>query len=166
LFGLDIFVVGLSGLNSNNCDTILGFKESIAVDFKSLPLPTDSLSSETRKSNEYGETVVSRITQEQRRLNDKEIKLLISEYEKGKSTYQLAKQFSCHRSTVSSILKKHGVVVSNDTAQKKLDPDVVIALYSNMYTTQQIAEKYEVNPNAVLLCLRKHGVKRRNRWDY
>ena len=156
----------LSRLNLNKYDAILRFKESMATDVELMSLSVGSLSPEPRKSNEYGETVASRITQEQKRLNDEEVKLLISEYEKGKSTYQLAKQFSCHRSTVSGVLKKHGVVVSNDTAQKKLDPDVVVALYNNMHTTQQIAEKYEVNPNAVLHCLRKNGVKIRSRWDY
>jgi hypothetical protein len=37
------------------------------------------------------------MTQEQKRLSDKEIQTLITEYKNGKSTYGLAKQFGRHR---------------------------------------------------------------------
>jgi len=92
--------------------------------------------------------------------------LLISEYKNGKTTYTLAEQFGCNRITVSNILKKHGVIVSKCTSQKKLDTEDVISMYENMHNTAEIAEKYDVGPNAILRCLRNHGITIRSRWDY
>ena len=92
--------------------------------------------------------------------------MLISEYKNGKTTYTLAEQFGCNRITVSNILKKHGVIVSKCTSQKKLDTEDVISMYENMHNTAEIAEKYDVGPNAILRCLRNHGITIRSRWDY
>jgi len=66
-------------------------------------------SSSNKTVNEYGETLATKITQEQKRLTEDEVVLLISEYKASKSTYVLAEQFGCHRVTVTNILKRHGV---------------------------------------------------------
>ena len=71
-----------------------------------------------KKVNEYDQTVVSKASQEQKRLNEEEIALLISEYKYGKSPYVLAEQFGCHRTTVSGILKKHGIAITKSTMPK------------------------------------------------
>ena len=108
---------------------------------------------------------VKRIQQNQKQLNVEEIKLLIAEYENGKSTYALARQFDCHRGTVSNVLKRHGVNVTHSKVGK-LDVADIVTMYGQMHTTAEIAEKYNVGPQLILRCLREHGVKIRRRWDY
>ena len=157
--------MGLTDINSNKYDAVIRFKKSLPPDTES-PRLLESLPSTDRKVNDYGEIVVRKLAQVQKRLNKDEIKLLITEYESGKSTYALAKQFGCHRTTVSDVLKRNGVNVTKSSWHKKLNIEDVISMYENMYTTAAIAEKYEVYPQIILRCLRAEGVKIRSRWDY
>ena len=123
-------------------------------------------SSPTKTVNEYGETVASRITQEQKRLTEEEIALLIKEYQAGKSTYALSDQFGCHRTTVSGILKKHGIKVTHCKSQEKLNIHDAIVMYENLHTAQEIADKYGVTRQLITKTLRTHGVKIRGRWNH
>jgi len=92
---------------------------------------------------------------------------LITGYTEGKSTYTLAKEFCCHKNTVSGILKKNGVTVTNQKAINKLDVEGAIAMYENKCTLQMIADKYKVNPQLVARSLRANGVRiRSGRWEY
>jgi DNA-binding CsgD family transcriptional regulator len=99
-------------------------------------------------------------------MSEEEIKLLVEGYRCGETTYQLARQFGCHRLTVSNVLKRRGVNVTKCTAQRQLDAEDVIAMYGDMCTSAEIAEKYGVGPNVILRCLRKRGVRIRGRWEY
>ena len=157
-------MVGLSDTVSNNYEALLRFKKSIAARVSDIGLE-EQLSSDARKINEYSETVVSKMKQVQKRLNDDEIKLLIAAYLDGKSTYALAVQFGCHRTTVSDILKRHNIIVTNRKSLRKLNAADVAAMYENMHMSAEIAEKYE-GPNAIIRCLRSQGVEMRSRWDY
>jgi len=158
-------MVGLSDLDSNNYYSIITFKESLLSQTQSATLPK-IISPTDRHVNEHGEILVGKMRQEQKRLNEEEIKLLIDGYKEGKSTYALALQFGCHRSTVSNILKRYGIAVSKCKAQKKLNAADVAAMYENMHTSAEIAERYKVNPQAIIHCLRNQGIKTRGRWDY
>lgn len=154
-------MVGLSRLDSNRFDIIIRFKKSCLGDELRQPaLPKG------REINESGETIVKKIEQTQKWLNTEEMELLISEYKAGKTTYELAKQFGCHRRTVACTLKRHGVQVSKCRAHDKLNIPDVIAMYANMHTSTEIAKKYGVHPNVVIRCLREHGTVVRGRWDY
>ena len=160
----------LSTLNLNNVKTALNCRAK-APSYSKTNKPTNVKhisphTSPDKKTNEHGKIVVNRIRQEQKHLKGEEIDLLISEYKNGKTTYELADQFGCHRITVSNILKKYGIEVSKCYSKKKLDVDNVVAMYANMNTTQQIADKYGVGPNVILRCLRERGVAIRGRWDY
>ena len=62
-----------------------------------------------------------KIKQKQKRLDEDEINLLIEAYMGGWSTYTLAKQFGCHRTKVSDILKRHNITVSNKKGLRKLN---------------------------------------------
>ena len=99
-------------------------------------------------------------------LSSEEINLLVAGYNNGITTYELAEQFGCNRVTVSSVLKKQGVIVSKAKGQKKLDTEDVVSMYGHKRTTAEIAEKYGVCASVVLCCLRKNGVAIRSRWDY
>ena len=113
--------MGLTDLDSNKYDALIRFKKSISTKTAEAELRGKSSLSVARKINEYGEIVASRIQQEQKRLNDEEINLLIAAYLGGRSTYALAKQFGCHRTTISDILKRHNVTVTNKKGLKKLN---------------------------------------------
>ena len=68
-----------------------------------------------------------RVEQGQKRLTDTEVRQIVDEYGKGKSTYQLAREFGRHRNTVSNVLKSKGVEV---TSKVKLDAEAVIEMYA------------------------------------
>ena len=146
-------------------DAIIRFKKSLSTEVSDVA-HTDSVSYVARKVNDFGEVEACRIKQEQKRFSEDEVKMLISEYQSGKSTYALAEQFGCKRQTVSEVLKRHGVDVSCRWAQRKLDIDDIVAMYENMNTAADIAKKYDVSPKVILRCLREHDVKIRTRWDY
>ena len=101
-------IVGLTGTDSNHFDALLRFKKSVAAMVPEAG-QNKGLLSAARKIDEYGEIAVSRIQQAQIRLGEEELNLLIAAYLGGKSTYALAEQFGCHRTTVSNILKRYGV---------------------------------------------------------
>jgi hypothetical protein len=98
-------VVELSELNSNHLDAVIRFKKSLAADTKPAA-PADIVPPAERKANGYGEIYVSKMQQKQKRLTEDEIRLLIADYQAGKSTYTLASEFDCHRQTVSELLRK------------------------------------------------------------
>lgn len=156
--------MGLTGANYNRYKTILQVKRQIAARPKHVTPNGDEKGD--REIDTFGETKVKRLRQEQKRLSPEEKEIIIAEYNSGKTTYDLAKQFGCHRHTISSILKKHGVKVDKCKVQKKLDVDKVIAMYIELHTSEEIAKCFGVSPQSILVCLKAHGVKIRGRWDY
>jgi DNA invertase Pin-like site-specific DNA recombinase len=158
--------LGISTLYLNKVKTALSCRAQVIKNSPKCNASNIKHTPHNRKINEHGDLVVSKICQEQKRLNADEIELLIEGYSNGDSIYKLAKRFDCGKTTVSSILKRHDIVVSNRVAQKKLDIEDVIAKYNDMLSSQEIAEEYGVSPNVVLRCLRENGVKVRGRWDY
>lgn len=67
---------------------------------KKLPLPT--------QADDAQEKIVNKLHQKQKRLNNEEIAQIIAGYKSGQTMRELAREFGCHRTTVSSNLKKHG----------------------------------------------------------
>lgn len=102
------------------------------------------------------------IEQQQKHLNPKEIEQIVKRYRAGESTYDLAKAFNCHRSTIANNLRKQGIQVSIE----KINIEEAIKLYESGWTTKQLAAKYHMTDNAVSCRLRKAGVRMRTRWDY
>ena len=159
-------MVGLSDLDSKRFNAVIRFKASIQPKLKEL-CPANSLSFSPRKHNVYGEIEADRIFQHQKRsFSEEEITALVSAYRDGKTTYELAEDFRCHRRTIGRVLKRQGITVTKAKAQQKLDPSDVISMYAQMHTTEEIAKKYTVNPQAIIKCLRAHNIGIRSRWDY
>lgn len=156
----------LSDLDSNEYDTVIRFKRSTPVYPQHAASHPEKTASVTRKVNEQGEDIVCKIGQKQKRMNGNEILSLITAYNDGKTTYELAEQYGCHRQTISSMLKKHGINVTKCKAKEKLNPEDVVFMYENMHTSEEIAKKYKVTPQVIITCLRSHGIKIRDRWDY
>lgn len=109
------------------------------------------------------DSLVKTIVQQQKReFTKEEIHDIVSGYRNGKSTYALAKEFKCHRSTISRHLKSAGV----DVKVEKIDIQDAIKMYEEGYTTKEIADKYHMTDNAVSRRLKKAGVTMRSKWDY
>lgn len=161
--------MGLTGADSRSYKAIIRAKRQI-TDTPDVGDPTSGEREETvvsgRVVDGFGETSTKSLRQEQKRLSPEEIESVVAEYESGKTTYELAEQFGCHRQTISDILKKRGVKVNKGSALRKLDGDKVIAMYAEMHTSAEIAEQFDVRPQAIIRCLKANGVKIRTRWDY
>ena len=161
-------MVGLTGADSKRYKAILRAKNRSMKAVKPLPAPILAVETELegRFVDQFGATSVNKLRQTQKWLSDEEVEQIISEYKAGKTTYELAERFGCHRQTISATLKKHGVEVNKAKAQAKLDTDTVVAMYSEMRTTEEIAGHFGVSAYTINRCLRANGVKIRSRWDY
>ena len=150
--------MGLSEINSKNYRIILdNVNKSNSTPVKQPVDPT--ITDLSYDSN----SIVKTIKQQQKHeFSKKEIEGIIAAYQSGDSTYELAKQYNCHRSTISHQLKLHDIEVKIE----KIDINEAIVLYESGWTTKQIAEKYHMSDNAVSRRLKKAGVKMRTRWDY
>ncbi len=91
---------------------------------------------------------------------------MIQRYKSGESIYKLAKAFGCHRSTVSSVLKRNGVKVTTVKSEKIFDPTKVAELYKSGMKSKEIAKLYGVCEQTIRDCLKKQGVKIRKSWEY
>ena len=147
------FLVELAGLYSNPLKRITAFKRSHSE---------EPLSGVDASDSKYGDREVTRYRQKQKILSDKEKLEIVTRYQDGESTYDLAKAYDCHRSTISNNLKKAGI----DVSIEKNNIDEAIRLYESGCTTKDIAAKYHMTDNAVSRRLKAAGVKMRTRWDY
>ena len=159
--------MGLSGLDSKKCQTILAHKSTT----KTLDVPLKSIISssptgDNKKIDEHGEVVVLSLKEPHKEFTCIEVDKMVEGYQSGKTTIQLAEEFGCSKTTVAKLLKQRGVNVTKSKAMAKLDDAKVIDMYAEMHTTEEIAKYFKVNPQVILKCLRDHNVKIRSRWDY
>ena len=87
-------------------------------------------------------------------------------YQQGKSTYELAKEFGCHRYTISKALKDNGVEVTNQCAKKKVLAEMIMQMYSEWYKPQEIGEALGVSADTVRRILHANNVYIRKSWEY
>lgn len=92
--------------------------------------------------------IVKSIKQQQKSLSDTETRAIIMKYQQGKSTYKLAKEFGCHRYTISKALKDNGAEVTNQCAKKVL-AEMIMQKYSEWYKPQEIGEALGVSTDTV-----------------
>lgn len=157
-------LVALSDLDTNNYLKVLKWKRQT-----NFNLNTDSTVDVPQPAiieSEFGDMKVTQIRQSHKHLSDKEIAQIIIEYQSGLTTYQLAEKYATNRHTISNHLKKHGVNVTKNKAQEKLNVEEVISMYAQMFTTEQIAKKFGVSYQTITSCLRANDVRIRSRWDY
>ena len=156
-------LVGLTRLESN--------KYRKLASRKSL-LPSESAGyapgsrSDNLEENEYGEKEVKQIRQTQKYLSDQERAEIADAYRSGKTTYELAEQYGCHRQTIADVLKKQGIVPNKAKSQKKLNVETVIRMYSEFHSAEEIGNLYGVGRAVIIKCLRDNGIAIRSRWDY
>lgn len=158
-------------LDSNKCKAILRHKARIlqANDLRVVSEAAVSGGTELRNKeiDKFGEVAVKRLKQSYRKnFSENDIEQIVSGYKSGKTTIELAGQFGCCKNTINKLLRQHGVEVTREKAQTKLDTEVVIAMYEKRHTIEEIAKRFSVSPYTISRCLHSNGVKTRDRWDY
>lgn len=166
LLALWSVLVELSRFDSNKYQAILRFKKQLFHHCEK-PTETGGVLSINRSVDQFGEIAVKHLQRSFRvEFSNDEVETIISLYKSGKSTNIIAKQFGCAKATISSLLKRHKINVTNRRAQSKLPMDEVIRMYKNMNTAEKIAKHFGVSAFSIRKCLRENGVQMRNRWDY
>lgn len=157
--------MGLSRLDSKKYRTLIN--QRARFDYSSAFIISEAEISDNRALDEFGEIAVRRLQQSYRKdFSDVDIELIISCYQSGDTTIDLAKQFGCSKGTINKLLRKCGVNVTKAKAQAKLDAEIVIAMYEERHTIEDIAQHFGVSSYTVNRCLHSNGVEIRSRWDY
>lgn len=97
-----------------------------------------------------------------RQLNPAQRGQLVDQYRGGKSTYELARQYGIHRSTVAQHLRREGIVIPQ---QLKMTPDVVKQakrLYASGCSVATVGQQLGVDATTVHKALKKAGVRMRD----
>ena len=157
--------MALSDIDKNNYNAIIRFKKSLTIDMESTAR-LENLPFTAKKVNEYGQTEVRKLCQPQKRLTDKEIAGIVTDYQDGINTTQLEEKYSCHRQTISNHLKKQGVNVTAEKIFSAQETEEIIRSYEKGLNTAEIAEQFGVGRSTILKHLHNNSVRIRTRWDY
>lgn len=143
--------------NSKNYIAVVKYRRKCRI------TPVEDLIDPTITDTSYDpNSTVKEITQQQKTLSQIEIQAVIQKYEAGASTYELADEFGCHRSTISAVLKRNGIVVT----KRKVDIATAIQMYESGKTSTEIAKFFDTNGSIISKTLRANGVKMRKSWEY
>ena len=99
-------------------------------------------------------------------LSNNEILEIASKYKAEKSTYELAKEYGCHRRIISDNLKKQGIKVTNQLMERKGVVELVIQMYSEYIKPADIAKAVGINVDSVRKILKENNVYIRKSWEY
>ena len=154
-------MVDLSETYSNNYPIIREYVKG----YKPTPVKPAIDPSITDLSYDPNSTIKT-ITQQQKTLSEAETRTIILKYQQGKSTYELAKEFGCHRYTISKALKDNGIEVTNQCAKKKVLAEMIMQMYSEWYKPQEIGEALGVSADTVRRILHDNNVYIRKSWEY
>ena len=149
--------VDLSALNSNI------FQKIVKTKYK--PFKTKNNISPTEIESQ-GIIEVKQLHQQQKRLTEREIAEIVVKYNSGISTYDLAKEYGCHRRTISDNLKKQGIKVTNQLMERKGVVELVMQMYSEYIKPADIAKAIGINVDSVRKILKENNVYIRKSWEY
>ena len=152
-----VFLVDLSALNSNI------FQKIVKTKYK--PFKTKNNISPTEIESQ-GIIEVKQLHQQQKRLTEREIAEIVVKYNSGISTYDLAKEYGCHRRTISDNLKKQGIKVTNQLMERKGVVELVMQMYSEYIKPADIAKAIGINVDSVRKILKENNVYIRKSWEY
>lgn len=113
-----------------------------------------------------GESVANSYKQQQKSLTDAELELAVQLYSKGASTYDLAEQFGCHRSTISRALKKSGVEVTHEASKREALTEQVLQMYADFNRPVDIGKVLGINVSTVRKILHENNVHIRHSSEY
>jgi DNA-directed RNA polymerase specialized sigma24 family protein len=104
---------------------------------------------------------VARVRQQQKRLRPEEIERLVARYAAGATTYQLAVEFGCHRTTVSGALRRAGIHLQpGGLTEKQIDK--AIRLYEFGLSLQRVADQIGSTAHTVRSRLIERGTEMRD----
>jgi hypothetical protein len=98
-----------------------------------------------------------RIGQHQTRLKSEQVEHLVDRYREGATTYELAKEFDCHRTTVSEVLKRAGVRLRRTGLLPDEIPEA-IRLYKSGFSLVSVGERFGTTGETIAVKLRESGV--------
>lgn len=110
--------------------------------------------------------IVSEIRQQQKDLSDDEIRQIAQRYSEGASVYGLARDFDCHRSTISRSLKKQSITVSNKVTDRPALVERVLQMYADGMHGKEIASQIGITPKSVSKILHDNDVRIRHSTEY
>ena len=110
--------------------------------------------------------IVKTIKQQQKTLTEFEIQSVIQKYQNGASSYDLAKEFGCHRRTITDTLKRNGVELSHQAATKPELVKRIIELYAEMKTPKEVGAIVGVGGDTVRKVLKENGIYIRKSREY
>ena len=111
-------------------------------------------------------SIVKTITQQQKTLSELEIRTICERYKNGASSYELAREFGCHRRTISDALKRNGVEVSHRASTKPELVKRIIELYAEYKTPKEVGALVGVGSDTVRKVLKENGIYIRKSWEY
>lgn len=151
----------LSETYSNNHKIIRDFVKSHAT------TPVNSSIEQCINNTPYDPNcIVKTIKQQQKNLSDLEIQTICKKYQSGSSSYELAKEFNCHRSTITAALRRNGIEVSHKAATKPELVKRVIELYAEMKTPKEVGAIVGITGDTVRTILKESGIYIRRSWEY
>lgn len=155
------FLVDLSETYSNNYSIIREYVKG----YKPTSVKPTIDPSITDLSYDPNSTVKT-ITQQQKNLSELEIQTICERYKNGASSYELAKEFGCHRRTISDTLKRNGVEVSHQATTKPELVKKIIELYAEMKTPKEVGAIVGIGGDTVRKVLKENGIYIRKSWEY
>ena len=154
-------MVDLSETYSNNYKIIRDFVKSHAT------TPVNSDIEQCINNTTYDPNcIVKTIKQQQKNLSELEIQTICKKYQSGSSSYELAKEFNCHRSTITAALRRNGIEVSHKAATKPELVKRVIGLYAEMKTPKEVGAIVGITGDTVRRILKENGIHIRRSWEY
>ena len=112
------------------------------------------------------DSIVKTITQQQKTLSELEIRTICERYKNGASSYELAREFGCHRRTISDALKRNGVEVSHRASTKPELVKRIIELYAEYKTPKEVGAIVGIGSDTVRKVLKDNGIYIRKSWEY
>lgn len=154
-------MVDLSETYSNNYKIIRDYVKNHA----STPVNTDVDPAIVDQSYNP-DCIVKSIKQQQKVLTELETRTICERYKNGASSYELAKEFGCHRRTICDALKRNGVEVSHQASKKPELTKRIIELYAEYKTPKEIGAIVGIGCDTVRKVLKENGIYIRKSWEY
>lgn len=95
------------------------------------------------------------------RLSDEKVGQIVTAYETGKTVYELAAEYRCHRVTISAVLKRQGIALRR-TSPTPEQIDKMVHLYETGYSLAKVGDRLGFNATTVLHQLKVRGIPTRD----
>lgn len=115
----------------------------------------------TDSTHDYPRATSSHKRKTQPRLSEEKACEIVTAYEAGKTVYELATSYNCHRVTISAVLKRKGVAIRLTSPTSEQIHEMV-HFYQSGLSLAKVGERFGFNPSTVLTHLREAGVATRD----